>query len=77
MPDFLTDPRVRLPAIRVPIRVGMQGIAVDIQELFDQSYDCGPYDRGAVDHGKPPDPPLPPELASWANECLQKAGMIA
>jgi Protein of unknown function (DUF4058) len=72
---FTLDPRVRLPSIRVPIREGMQGIDVDIQELFDKVYDSGPYDRGAVDYDKPPDPPLPVELEKWAQECLRKAAL--
>jgi Protein of unknown function (DUF4058) len=72
-PVQLTEP---LPEIPIPISAD-DVIAVKFQRIFDEAYDTGPYRKGAVDYDKPPDPPLPPELAKWADECLRKAGVIA
>jgi hypothetical protein len=73
-PILVTQP---LPAIPLPLRQGQQEILLNLQDLFQVVYSRGPYARGAVDYTKPPHPPLPPELASWAEECLRKAGVIA
>ena len=66
-----------LPCIPLPLREGQTEIPFDLQEAFQQAYEAGPYQLGALDYTEPPDPPLPPDLANWANECLRKAGMIA
>jgi hypothetical protein len=70
-PVPLTEP---LPCIPVPLREGQDEVPLDLQFVFQRAYDSGPYRRGAVDYTCPPEPPLPDELATWADECLQAAG---
>lgn len=47
-------------------------VGIDLQFAFDRVYDAGPYSRGAVDYTRPPNPPLPAELAGWGDECLAR-----
>jgi hypothetical protein len=63
-----------LPCIPVPLREGQIESSLDLQEAFQEAYDAGPYRMGALDYT---DPPLPPELATWADDRLRKAGVIA
>jgi len=67
-PIKLEDP---LPCIPVPLREGEPEVPLDLQYAFNQVYDGGPYARGAVDYGAPPDPPVRPELAEWLAGCLE------
>lgn len=64
--------RRRLPAIRIPLREGDQDIALDIQQLIDQSYRNGRHDL--TDYRQPCIPPLEGEDAAWADELLRAAG---
>jgi hypothetical protein len=66
-----------LPCIPLPLTKDRPEIPVDLQRLFDEAYDTGPYTDGAVNYDEAPDPPLPAEFAVWADERLRKAGMIA
>jgi hypothetical protein len=59
-----------LPVIAVPLRDGEPECTLDLQYAFQQTYDRGPYRRGAVDYGKPPAVPLPENLQGWAAEIL-------
>jgi hypothetical protein len=68
-PIRLEDP---LPCIPVPLRKGEPEVPLDLQYAFLQSYDRGPYARGAVDYGLPPDPPVGPERAEWMTGCLER-----
>jgi hypothetical protein len=72
-PMELTKP---LAVIPLPLRRGQAELAMNLQEFFSRAYAGGPYARGAVDYTKPPHPPLPSELTSWAEECLRRTGMI-
>jgi hypothetical protein len=54
-----------LPCILVPLREGEAEPPLDLQYVFRQAYDRGPYARGAVDYDVPPDPPIRPDLADW------------
>jgi hypothetical protein len=54
-----------LPCIPVPLRKGEPEVPLDLQYVFRQAYDAGPYARGAVDYAGPPDPPVQPELTEW------------
>jgi hypothetical protein len=67
-PALLADP---LPCIPVPLRQGEREPVLDLQFVMSRAYDSGPYLRGAVDYSKEPEPPLPPEKATWAAQCLQ------
>src|SRR5262249_7183973 len=64
-----------LPVIPVPLRQGQVEIPLDLQHVFSRAYDNGPYRRGAVDYGQPPQPPLQGEAASWAEQQLRERGM--
>jgi Protein of unknown function (DUF4058) len=57
-----------LPCIPVPLREGQEETPLDLQYAFQRAYDGGPYRRGAVDYGQPPQPPLTGEWAAWAEE---------
>jgi len=61
-----------LPCIPVPLREGEPEVPLDVQYVFNQAYDGGPYARGAVDYGAPPAPPLRPEQADWLAGCLDR-----
>ena len=64
-PFDLPDP---LPCISVPLRKGEDEVLLDLQYVFDRSYDNGPYDRGAVDYGQPPGVSLTGEEKAWVRE---------
>jgi hypothetical protein len=55
----------QLPCIPVPLRQGEVEVPLDLQYALNQAYDGGPYARGAVDYGVPPEPPVRPELVDW------------
>lgn len=61
----------RLPCIPVPLREGEVEIAFDLQQVFQKTYDGGPYARGAVDYESPPEPPIRDDRLAWLNACLQ------
>ncbi len=60
--------RERLPAIRIPLRVGDNDVALDLQALVDQAYRNGGYD--ATDYTGECIPPLKGEDAAWADALL-------
>lgn len=66
-----------LPCIPIPLREGGSELVLDLQFVFNQSYDAGPYLRGAVDYSASPDPPLRPEDVTWAQGLLRAAGLVA
>lgn len=57
-----------LPVIAVPLRESDREATLDLQFAFQQTYDRGPYRRGAVNYDTPPKPELPLPLATWAQE---------
>jgi uncharacterized protein DUF4058 len=62
-----------LPCIPVPLRQGETEMPLDLQFVFNGVYDSGPYQRGAVDYGRPPSSFLPEADARWAEELLARA----
>jgi hypothetical protein len=60
-----------LPCIPVPLRRELDEVPLDLQYVFNRAYDGGPYRRGAVDYGNPPNPPLTGEWAAWAQQRIQ------
>jgi len=68
-PILLIEP---LPCIPVPLREGQDETPLDLQYVFQRAYDGGPYRRGGVDYDAPPQPPLPGDLAAWAQERIRK-----
>jgi len=63
-----------LPCIPVPLRQGQEEVPLDLRYVFGRTYDGGPYRRGAVNYGQPPAPPLPGELAAWAEQRVREQG---
>ena len=67
--EFLVYPVAiaqRLPVIDIPLLPGDSDLPLDLQEVFNRSYDFGPYQR-EIEYGKDPIVPrLKPEQAQWA-----------
>jgi hypothetical protein len=72
--DFLVYPVAlsqRLPKIDIPLLPGDLDVPLDLQTVFDQSYDFGPYQK-EIAYGKDPIVPrLTPEQAEWAAPLLK------
>ena len=66
--------RERLPSIAIPLRPEDRDVALDLQQVVDEAYETGRYDR--TDYRRPLKPPLPPEDATWATDLLRKAGRL-
>jgi hypothetical protein len=65
--------RDRLPAIRIPLRAGDDDAALDLQAVFNESYDIGPYPE-SLNYSMDPQHPLAEDDAAWAHELLVHAG---
>ena len=72
--EFLVYPIAlpqKLPEIAIPLSPGDLDVPLDLQEVFNQSYDIGPY-RREIAYGKEPIVPrLKPEQAEWAAALLK------
>jgi hypothetical protein len=71
---YLISLRERLPRIAIPLRPRDRDVALDLQQVIDEAYETGRYDR--TNYQRPLDPPLPPADADWVREVLRKAGRI-
>jgi hypothetical protein len=65
----------RLPTIPTPLDWDVQPVAVDLQAVFDQSYDGGGYPE-LIDYRQPCDPPLTPDQQAWAEGVLKARGLL-
>ena len=63
--------RDRLPAVAIPLRAPDPDTPLDLQQALDLVYDRGAYEV-KLDYMKEADPPLPPDLARWANKLLKQ-----
>jgi hypothetical protein len=61
----------RLPTIPVPVRLGDQDAALDLQAALITAYDRAGYDL-IVDYTRGTTPPLPAEKVSWARGILNR-----
>ncbi|MGA2496318.1 MAG: DUF4058 family protein [Tepidisphaeraceae bacterium] len=61
-----------LPRIPIPLRQNDPAISLDLQPLIERVYVAGGHDD--IDYRKPPDPPLAPDDAAWADALLKAAG---
>ena len=68
--------RETLPCIPVPLREGETEVPLDLQFVFRQAYDSGPYVRGAVDYALAPSPPLADEHRAWAEQLIKDRNLI-
>ena len=64
-----------LPCIPIPLREHYPELALDLQYVFNRTYDGGPYRRGAIDYSRPASPALGEAGARWALERLRAAGV--
>ncbi len=63
-----------LPAISVPLASGTPSVVLDLQNIYDQTYNAGPYSR-RVDYRAVPTPPLDAYCAEWADSLLREKGL--
>ncbi len=71
---YLLPLREPLPRIAIPLRPRDRDVALDLQQVIDEAYERGRYDR--TDYRRPLAPPLPSEDAVWATDLLRKAGRM-
>ena len=64
----------RLPMIPIPLDPDVEPVRIELQPLFERTYDTGKYGE-FMDFAKPCDPPLNPEQQSWAEEILRTNGL--
>ncbi len=65
--------RNRLPRIVVPLKTGDPDAVLDLQAVFTQAYDMGPY-RMRIDY-RTPLPALADDDALWADQLLKDKGL--
>jgi len=65
--------RTPLPPLKIPLRKEDAPIELELQPLLAQTYHTGRYAR-TIDYSRPPEPPLEPGSAAWADELLRTAG---
>jgi hypothetical protein len=68
---FAVSLREVLPCIAIPLREGEDEVTMDLQWVFNQAYDRGPYHRGAIDYEGDPEPPLAPDDLQWVYQRLR------
>jgi hypothetical protein len=66
-PIRLTEP---LPEIAIPLLSGDSPLLVDLQGVFQHTYDAGPYHREIDYRQDPPAPPLSQVWRSWLRQVL-------
>ena len=60
----------RLPTVSVPLLPNDPDVPLDLQSVFDRSYDTGPYRRRLDYHDAQFAPPLTAEQETWARSLL-------
>jgi hypothetical protein len=68
------DLRKPLPTFGVPLRGKDPDFPVNLQEGLDAVYHGGSYDV-TIDYKSEPIPPLPADLAAWADQLLKEKGL--
>jgi hypothetical protein len=66
--------REPLPRIAIPLRPQDRDVVLDLQQVLNQAYEGGRYER--TDYRRPLSPPLPPQEAAWATDLLRGAGRL-
>ena len=60
----------RLPEIDIPLLPGDGAVRLDLQAVFNRTYDAGPY-RYEIDYGQAlPGPALPAERQAWMSRII-------
>jgi hypothetical protein len=62
--------RETLPCIPIPLTEHIAEPTLDLQWVFNQAYDRGPYRRGAVDYTRLPEPPLAETEQAWVQQLI-------
>lgn len=70
-PILLTQ---RLPNVGVPLKADDGDVGLDLQNVFDETYDRSAY-QVSTDYTAEPVPPLTAEQAAWADALLRKKGL--
>ena len=70
---FPVSLRAPLPSVPVPLRPGDEPVPLPLQTLLDAVYEDGRY-GDTINYADPPDPPLDPEDAAWADALVKTAG---
>lgn len=66
--------RQRLPVIGIPLKGNDSDASLDLGKVLGTAYDVAAYED-SVDYTRPPDPPLSPADARWANQLLKSKGL--
>jgi hypothetical protein len=66
--------RQRLPVIGIPLMGTDPDASLDLGKILSTAYDVAAYED-SVDYTKPPEPPLNPADARWANQLLKSKGL--
>ena len=66
-PIVLRNP---LPTIGIPLKGRDEDARLDLKSVLNLAYEIGAYDT-SIDYAEPPDPPLSPADAKWANALLR------
>jgi Protein of unknown function (DUF4058) len=61
-----------LPRVDIPLLPGDPVVAIDLQSIFNRSYESGPYRREVRYLQDEPVPPLTAEQLTWARERIQQ-----
>lgn len=67
--------RKPLPKIGIPLKAGDEDAVLDLQEVFNRSYDINPYPALLDYDSDPPTPQLSDEDAAWADDILKSRGL--
>ena len=64
-----------LPCIAIPLLPGDGSVQVDLQAVFNRTYDAGPYSRRIKYAGPVPPPEMPPAYVEWVTKRLCEKGL--
>lgn len=66
--------RQPLPRVRVPLTQEVSAVVLNLQKVFEQAYDDGPY-ATRMDYRSDPPIPLTGEDAAWMDALLREKGL--
>jgi hypothetical protein len=66
--------REAIPEVPVPLQRGEKEVVLAVGKLLSEIYDRARYDI-RLNYRQPPEPPLAPEDAAWADELLRAKGL--
>lgn len=66
--------QMRLPPVRIPLRLEDDDVRLDLQALIESAYENGNYEL-TIDYRRDPEPPLDENDAGWADALLKEHGL--